>query len=128
MSTEGYSGIPATTEASIYETTQETAASEPATPLPEATSSNAETMASQALSKIKKQAQEIDKTKKAIAQLAASAKMAQNGLATHEKKQNQQIKRLTSQIAQLQKQLAKVKNAGKKSRAKKRKKAKQKKR
>ncbi len=128
MSTEGDSGIPATTETSVYEATHETTASEPTTPLPEAAPSNAEAMAAQALSKIKKQAQEIEKTRKAVAQLAASAKKAQNGLATHEKKQGQQIKRLTSQIAQLQKQLAKVKGAGKKSGAKKKKKAKPKKR
>jgi hypothetical protein len=119
MSTEGDSGIPATTETSVYETVQETTTSEPMTPLPEATPSNAETMAAQALSKIKKQAQEIEKTRKAVAQLETSAKKAQNGLATHEKKQNQQIKRLTSQIAQLQKRIAKAKSAGKKSSAKK---------
>jgi septal ring factor EnvC (AmiA/AmiB activator) len=128
MSTEGDSGIPATTEASIYETTQEMTASAPTTPLPEVAPSNAETMAAQALSKIKKQAQEIEKTKKAIAKMTVSAKKAEKGLAAHEKQQNQKIKKLSSQISQLQKQLAKSKSTGKKLGARKKKKAKPKKR
>lgn len=119
MSTEGDSGIAVTTETSAYETTQPTT-SEPATPLPEVPPSNAEAMAAQALSKIKKQAQEMEKTRKSLAQITASVKKAQGGLAAHEKKQNQQIKRLTSQIAQLQKRIAK-KSVGKKSAGKKKK-------
>ena len=119
MSTEGDSGIPATTEASIYETTQETTNGEPTTPIPEVAPSNAETMAAQALSKMKKQAQEIKKTKNEVAKVAASVKKAQKALGAHEKKQNQQIKKLGSQISQLQKQLAKAKSAGKKTRVRK---------
>lgn len=129
MSTEGDSGMPATSEAGAYEaTTQQTIMSEPTTPLPEVAPSNAEAMAAQALSKIKKQAQQIEKTSRTVAQIAASLKKAQSGLATHEKQQNQQIKRLSSQIAQLQKQMAKARSAGKKSAGKKKKKAKPKKR
>lgn len=127
MSAEGDSGMPAASEAGVYETTQQTTTSEPATPLPEVAPSNAEAMAAQALSKIKKQAQQIEKTSKAVAQLAASVKKSQNGLAAHEKQQNQQIKRLSSQIAQL-KQVTKARSVGKKSAGKKKKKAKPKKR
>ncbi|MEM3159822.1 MAG: hypothetical protein QXJ74_03470 [Nitrososphaera sp.] len=128
MSTEGDSGMPAASEAGVYETTQQTTTSEPATPLPEVVPTNAEAMAAQALSKIKKQAQQIEKTSKAVAQLAASVKKAQNGLAAHEKQQSQQLRRLSSQVAQLQKQVAKARSAGKKKPAGKKKKARPKKR
>ena len=127
MSTEGDSGMPAASDAGIYEA-QQTTTSEPATPLPEVTPTNAETMAAQALSKIKKQAQQIEKTNRAVAQVAASLKKAENGRAAQAKQAAQQVKRLRLQIAQLQKQLAKAKSAGKKAGGKKKKKAKPKKR
>ncbi len=127
MSTEGDSGIPATSETGIYETTPQTAVSEPTTPLPEVIPTNSESMAAQALAKVKKQAKQIENAHKAVTKVSTSLKKAAKERAAQEKKQDQQIKKLRSQIAQMQRQLAKVKSTGKNSAGKK-KKAKPKKR
>lgn len=114
MSTEVDSGMPAASDAGIYET-QKTTTSEQATPLPEVTPTNAETMAAQALSKIKKQTQQIEETNRAVAQVSASLKKAEKGRVAQAKQAALQAKRLRSQIVELQQQLAKAKSTGKKS-------------
>jgi hypothetical protein len=111
----------------------ETVASEPAeqqspaVPVQERVVSNEEVMIAQALSRIKKQSKQLEKTGKVVQQVLDSLKKADKERIRHSKQVEQQNKKVLSQIAQLQKKLAKPKSAGKPKSSKK-KKAKPKKR
>jgi hypothetical protein len=111
----------------------ETVASEPAeqqspaVPVQERVVSNEEVMIAQALSRIKKQSKQLEKTGKVVQQVLDSLKKADKERVRHSKQVEQQNKKVLSQIAQLQKKLAKPKSAGKPKSSKK-KKAKPKKR
>ena len=105
----------------------ETVASEPAeqqspaVPVQERVVSNEEVMIAQALSRIKKQSKQLEKTGKVVQQVLDSLKKADKERARHSKQVEQQNKKVLSQIAQLQKKLAKPKSAGKPKSSKKKK-------
>jgi hypothetical protein len=105
----------------------ETVASEPAeqqspaVPVQERVVSNEEVMIAQALSRIKKQSKQLEKTGKVVQQVLDSLKKADKERVRHSKQVEQQNKKVLSQIAQLQKKLAKPKSASKKKSSKKKK-------
>jgi hypothetical protein len=117
---EADSGTPATIEV-------ETVASEPAeqqspaVPVQERVTSNGEVMVAQALSRIKKQSKQLEKTGRIVQQVLDSLKKADKERVRHSKQVEQQNKKVLSQIAQLQKKLAKPKSAAKKKSGKKKK-------
>jgi hypothetical protein len=96
----------------------------PSTPLPERTMTNEEAMIAQALSGIKKNAKVLEKTNKMLGQVLDSLKRAEKESAGHAKQMAAQNKKLQSQIAQLQKRVAKAKSAPKPKPAKKKNKTK----
>ena len=105
----------------------ETVASEPAKqqspamPVPERVVSNEEVMIAQALSRIKKQSKQLERTGKVVQQVLDSLKKADKERVRHSKQVEQQNKKVLSQIAQLQKKLAKAKSAAKPKSSKKKK-------
>ena len=117
---EADSGTPATIEV-------ETVASEPAeqqspaVPVQERVTSNEEVMIAQALSRIKKQSKQLEKTGKVVQQVLDSLKKADKERVRHSKQVEQQNKKVLSQIAQLQKKVAKAKSTAKKKSGKKKK-------
>jgi hypothetical protein len=117
---EADSGTPATIEV-------ETVASEPAeqqspaVPVQERVTSNEEVMIAQALSRIKKQSKQLEKTSRIVQQVLDSLKKADKERARHSKQVEQQNKKVLSQIAQLQKKVAKAKSTAKKKSGKKKK-------
>ncbi len=80
-------------------------------PLPERTVTNEEAMIAQALSRIKKNARVLEKTNKMLGQVLDSLKRAEKENAGHAREMTAQNKKLVSQIAQLQKRVAKIKSA-----------------
>ncbi|MEO9364223.1 MAG: hypothetical protein ABI348_10020 [Nitrososphaera sp.] len=80
-------------------------------PLPERTVTNEEVMIAQALSRIKKNAKVLEKTNKMLGQVLDSLKRAEKESAGHARQVAAQNKKLASQIAQLQKRVAKAKSA-----------------
>lgn len=89
----------------------------PSLPMPERTVSNEEAMIAQVLSRVKKQAKQIEKMQKTVGQILDSLKRADKERAKHGRQVEQQNKKMMSQVAQLQKRLAKAgKNAGGKGR------------
>ena len=117
---EADSGTPATIEV-------ETVASEPAeqqspaVPVQERVTSNEEVMIAQALSRIKKQSKQLEKTSRIVQQVLDSLKKADKERARHSKQVEQQNKKVLSQIAQLQNKVAKAKSTAKKKSGKKKK-------
>ena len=117
---EADSGTPATIEV-------ETVASEPAeqqspaVPVLERVTSNEEVMIAQALSRIKKQSKQLEKTSRIVQQVLDSLKKADKERARHSKQVEQQNKKVLSQIAQLQNKVAKAKSTAKKKSGKKKK-------
>ncbi|WP_148700349.1 hypothetical protein [Candidatus Nitrososphaera evergladensis] len=84
---------------------------QPSMPLPERTVTNEEVMIAQALSRIKKNAKVLEKTNKMLGQVLDSLKRAEKESAGHARQVASQNKKLASQIAQLQKRVAKIKSA-----------------
>lgn len=119
MSTEGDSEMmPAAIEETTGVTEQmmtetEEPQSQRSTPLPERTMSNEEVMIAQALSRIKKNAKVLEKTNKMLGQVLDTLKRGEKESAVHTRQMASQNKKLLSQIAQLQKRVAKIKNTPK---------------
>jgi hypothetical protein len=119
MSTEGDSEMmPAAIEETTGITEQmmtetEEPQSQRSTPLPERTMSNEEVMIAQALSRIKKNAKVLEKTNKMLGQVLDTLKRAEKESAVHSRQMASQNKKLLSQIAQLQKRVAKIKSTPK---------------
>src|SRR5437016_5860937 len=91
MSTEGDSGMQPT-EIAETEVTEPTAA-EPALPVPERAMSNEEAMIAQALSKIKKNAKQLEKTARTVDQVLESLKRADKERGKHSRQVEQQNKK-----------------------------------
>jgi hypothetical protein len=118
---EADSGTPATTEP-VLEGEQQQIASEPteqpaATPVQERIVSNEEAMIAQVLSRIKKQAKQLERTSKVVEQVLDSLKKADKERVKHSRQVEQQNKKVLSQIAQLQKRIAKAKTSPPKRKA-----------
>jgi hypothetical protein len=119
MSTEGDSGMmPAAIEETTGITEQvmtetEEPQSQGSTPLPERTMSNEEVMIAQALSRIKKNTKVLEKTNKMLGQVLETLKRGEKESAVHSRQVTSQNKKLLSQIAQLQKRMAKIKSTPK---------------
>ncbi len=116
---EADSATPAATE--IETVASEPAEQSPAVPVQERVVSNEEVMIAQALSRIKKQSKQLEKTGKVVQQVLDSLKKADKERARHSMQVEQQNKKVLSQIAQMQKKLAKPKSAGKPKSSKKKK-------
>ncbi|MGI0020660.1 MAG: hypothetical protein ACREAY_09345 [Nitrososphaera sp.] len=115
---EADSGTPTATE---VETVASEPVEQPAVPVQERVVSNEEVMIAQTLSRIKKQSKQLEKTGRTIDQVLDSLKKADKERARHSKQVELQNKKVLSQIAQLQKKLAKPKSAAKPKSGKKKK-------
>lgn len=118
---EADSGTPATIEVETVASEPAEQQQSPAVPVQERVTSNGEVMVAQALSRIKKQSKQLEKTDRIVQQVLDSLKKADKERARHSKQVEQQNKKVLSQIAQLQKKLAKPKSAAKKKSGKKKK-------
>ena len=116
---EADSATPAATE--VETVASEPAEQSPAVPVQERVVSNEEVMIAQALSRIKKQSKQLEKTSRIVQQVLDSLKKADKERARHSKQVDQQNKKVLSQIVQLQKKVAKPKSTAKKKSGKKKK-------
>lgn len=116
---EADSATPVATE--VETIASEPAEQSPAVPVQERVVSNEEVMIAQALSRIKKQSKQLEKTSGIVQQVLDSLKKADRERARHSKQVEQQNKKVLSQIVQLQKKLAKAKSAAKPKSGKKKK-------
>lgn len=112
------SGTPSTMGEVISEPIEQQPA---AAPVQDRAVSNEEAMIAQALSRIKKQAGQSEKTGRIVEQILDSLKKTNKERAKHSKHVEQQNKKILMQIAQLQKKIAKAKTAAKPKSSKKKK-------